>query len=225
MFIIVMGVSGSGKTSISRMLAQRLGWPFYDGDAFHPAANIAKMTADVPLTDEDRACWLDALTIFMEEKTLAGENGVIACSALKKAYRDVLRRYDRKQIHFVYLKGSYEVILERMKSRGDHFMKPEMLQSQFAALEEPWGILTIDVTLSKDEIVQKIVEQLMETKYSLGILGLGVMGAAWRRISLRNGVPADWLRCGPAPSGGFNVKSPQLAGRAGSSATPPRISS
>jgi gluconokinase len=160
MFIIVMGVSGSGKTTVAHMLAQRLGWHFYEGDTFHPPANIAKMSAGVPLNDEDRLGWLDALATLIENETRASENGVIACSALKKAYRDVLRRHDREQIKFVYLRGSYDVIVERMKSRGKHFMKPEMLQSQFAILEEPQGILTVDVTLSPNEIVQNIIEHL-----------------------------------------------------------------
>jgi len=101
MFIIVMGVSGSGKTTIGRMLAQRIDWPFYDGDTFHPPVNVAKMAAGVPLTDEDRAGWLDELANLIQERTEAGENGVIACSALKKAYRDVLRRFDRRQVSFV----------------------------------------------------------------------------------------------------------------------------
>lgn len=161
MFIIVMGVSGSGKTTIARLLAQRLGWPFYEGDAFHPPANIAKMGTGVPLDDEDRLGWLDALASLIDTKTQASENGVIACSALKKAYRDVLRRYDSKQVKFVYLRGSYDVIFERMKGRGKHFMKPEMLQSQFAILEEPQGVLTVDVTLLPDEIVQNIMEQII----------------------------------------------------------------
>jgi gluconokinase len=161
MFVIIMGVSGSGKTTIARMLAQRLGWSFYEGDAFHPPANIAKMGAGVPLNDEDRLGWLEALATLIENKIRAGENGVVACSALKKSYRDVLRRYDRQKIKFVYLRGSYNVIFERMKSRGKHFMKPEMLQSQFATLEEPQGILTVDVTLTQEEIVQNIMEQLI----------------------------------------------------------------
>ena len=129
MFIIIMGVSGSGKTTIGRTLAHRIHWPFYDGDTFHPPANIAKMTAGVPLTDEDRAGWLDLVANLIQERTEAGENGVIACSALKKSYREVLRRFDRRQVSFVYLKGSFEVILTRMQSRGMHFMSPEMLKS------------------------------------------------------------------------------------------------
>ena len=118
MFIILMGISGSGKTTIGRMLAQRLGWPFYDGDDYHPPANVAKMAAGVPLDDEDRAGWLAALAALIEEGLAAGEHGVIACSALKETYRDVLRRSDRERVKFVYLRGSYEVLFERMKGRG-----------------------------------------------------------------------------------------------------------
>jgi gluconokinase len=118
MFIVVMGVSGSGKTTIGRSLAQRLDWPFYDGDDFHSPQNVAKMSAGLPLTDGDRAGWLDALAAVIRDGIQAGRNGVIACSVLKKAYRDVLRESDREQVRFVYLKGSYEVILARTEPPG-----------------------------------------------------------------------------------------------------------
>ena len=189
MFIIIMGVSGSGKTTIGIMLAQRLGCPFYDGDDYHPPENVAKMAAGIPLDDEDRSRWLGTLAALIHNKAAADEDGVIACSALKKTYRDILRKSGQKRVSFVYLRGSYEVILARMQNRGKHFMRPEMLQSQFATLEEPDGILTIDITFSQQEIVQKIVEQIVETKYSLGILGLGVMGRSLAQNFLRNGYP------------------------------------
>jgi 6-phosphogluconate dehydrogenase len=223
MFIVVMGVSGSGKTTISMMLAQALGWPFYDGDSFHSPANIAKMSAGVPLTDEDRADWLDTLAALIKNKTQVGENGVLACSVLKKAYRDVLRKYDRKKIRFVYLKGSYDVIVERMKSRGEHFMKHEMLKSQFAILEEPWGILTIDVTLPQHEVVQKIREQIMETKYSLGILGLGVMGRSLAQNFTRNGYPPIWFDLNPHLPEDFDVKVVSSVKDLAAALTPPRV--
>lgn len=187
MFIILMGVSGCGKTTIGSMLAQRLGWSFYEGDDFHPRANVAKMAAGVPLSDGDRAAWLDALSTLIRDKTEAGENGVIACSALKKAYRDALRISGRSNVRFVYLKGDYELILARMQSRGEHFMKPEMLKSQFAILEDPVGSLTVDITDSPHEIVQKIMEQIMEMQYSLGMIGLGVMGRSLAKNFARNG--------------------------------------
>lgn len=189
MFIIIMGVSGCGKTTIGKLLAQRLGSPFYDGDDYHPPENVAKMAAGIPLDDEDRSRWLGTLATLIHNKSATDEDGVIACSALKKTYRDGLRKSGRKQVRFVYLRGSYEVILARMQSRGKHFMRPELLQSQFAALEEPDGILTIDITLSQQEIVQKILEQIVETKYSLGILGLGVMGRSLAQNFMRNGYP------------------------------------
>ena len=188
-FIIIMGVSGSGKTTIGKMLAQQLGCPFYDGDDYHPPENVAKMAAGIPLNDEDRSSWLSTLVTLIHNKSAADEDGVIACSALKKTYRDILRKSGQKRVSFVYLRGSYEVILARMQNRGKHFMKPELLQSQFATLEEPEGILTIDITLSQQEIIQKILEQIVETKYSLGILGLGVMGRSLAQNFQRNGYP------------------------------------
>jgi gluconokinase len=160
MFIVIMGVSGSGKTTIGRMLAERLDWSFYDGDDYHPPANVAKMAAGIPLNDEDRAGWLEALASLIRKALERGENGVLACSALKQVYRDALRRVDQERVRFVYLKGSYELILTRMESRGKHYMKPEMLESQFAILEEPEGVLTMDIALPEVEIVRGIVENL-----------------------------------------------------------------
>ncbi len=222
MFIVVMGVSGSGKSTIGRYLAQELDWPFYDGDDFHPPANIAKMSAGIPLTDEDRAGWLETLAALIQKETQAGQNGVLACSVLKKAYRDVLRRYDRRQIVFVYLRGSYETILARMQSRGEHFMKPEMLKSQFQDLEEPWGILTLDVTLPRDEIVHKIKEQIMEEKYALGILGLGVMGRSLAQNFYRNGYPPIGFDLKPKLPPDFDVKVVTSLEELTAALTPPR---
>jgi 6-phosphogluconate dehydrogenase len=220
MFIVVMGVSGSGKTTIGRSLAQRLGWPFYDGDDFHSPQNVAKMSAGLPLNDGDRAGWLDALATLIQNGIRAGESGVIACSVLKKAYRDVLRRPGQEQVRFVYLKGSYEVILARMQSRPEHFMKPDMLRSQFADLEEPPGILTIDVTLPPQQIVQKIVEQIMETRYSLGIIGLGVMGHSLAQNFTRNGYPPiGYVR---TKKEGLNVRVTNSYAELVGALTPPR---
>lgn len=158
MFVVLMGVAGSGKTTIGRLLAERLACHFYDGDDFHPPANVAKMAAGTPLNDEDRAGWLAALAEVIRSGLARGESGVVACSALKENYRAVLR-VDATQVQFIYLKGSYEVILQRMQSR-QHFMKPSMLQSQFAALEEPAGVPWIDITLAPDEIVRRILAQI-----------------------------------------------------------------
>jgi len=164
MFVILMGVAGSGKTTVGILLAKRLQCPFYDGDDFHPPANVAKMAAGTPLTDDDRAGWLAALAEVIRAGLAGGENGVVACSALKESYRDVLC-VDAAKVKFIYLKGSYEVILQRMQSR-QHFMKPAMLQSQFAALEEPADVPWIDVTLDPDEIVRRIAEQIDDTAFA-----------------------------------------------------------
>ena len=163
MFVILMGVAGSGKTTVGILLAKRLQCPFYEGDDFHPPANVTKMAAGTPLTDDDRAGWLAALAEVIRDGLGRGESGVVACSALKESYREVLR-VDEAKVKFIYLKGSYEVILQRMQSRK-HFMKPAMLQSQFASLEEPADVPWIDVTLDPDEIVRRIAEQIDDTPF------------------------------------------------------------
>jgi len=160
MIIIVMGVSGSGKTTVGRLVAERLGWPFYDADDFHPPANVAKMSAGLPLTDEDRAGWLSALADLLRGRIAEGGPAVLACSALKQNYRRQLN-VDSDQVRFVYLRGDYEMILARMKERPGHYMKADMLASQFAALEEPGDeALTVAITLSLEQIVDQIVRAL-----------------------------------------------------------------
>jgi len=134
--LIVMGVSGSGKSTIADSLAKRLGWTFEDGDRFHPASNVAKMSAGHPLTDEDRWPWLQAIATEIDRVCKAGGHVVIACSALKRAYRDVLIG-DRPDAVLVYLRGSKDLIARRIKARRGHFMPPALLDSQFATLEEP----------------------------------------------------------------------------------------
>jgi len=133
---VIMGVSGSGKTTVARPLAARLGWPFEEGDGFHPPANIAKMKAGVPLTDADRAPWLAAIAAWIDGQAAAGQPGVVTCSALKRAYRDRLTE-GRPQVRIVYLKGSRALIADRLAKRTHHFMPPSLLASQFAALEPP----------------------------------------------------------------------------------------
>lgn len=162
MFFIVMGVSGSGKTTIGQLLAQRLGCRFYDGDDFHPPPNIAKMAAGVPLDDDDRRGWLAALAALIRQSLAHGETGVIACSALKEAYRAVLR-VDPNQVQFVYLKGDYDTIWARMQGRTGHYMKPGMLQSQFDALQEPLDAFTVDVDLAPEQIVDRVMAHFMPT--------------------------------------------------------------
>lgn len=161
MFIIVMGVSGSGKTTVGKRVAERLARPFYDGDDFHTAVNIAKMAAGIPLTDDDRAGWLATIAAHIREGLAQGESGVIACSALKEQYREALR-VDPQRVKFIYLKGSYSVILERLQRRVGHYMQPALLRSQFEALEEPADALTIDITLEPDEITDKIMAQIRD---------------------------------------------------------------
>jgi gluconokinase len=158
MLVIVMGVAGSGKSTIGQQLADRLGWPFYDGDDFHPAANIEKMRAGIPLTDEDRSGWLSALADLIAEQLRHNQSAVITCSALKQAYRARLSVDDR--VRFVYLRGNYALIEARLRERTGHYMPPDLLASQFAALEEPQGVLTIDINQLPEQIVAEIVGEL-----------------------------------------------------------------
>jgi gluconokinase len=132
--IVVMGVSGCGKSTVGMEIARRLGWDFRDGDAFHPPANVAKMRSGAPLTDDDRWPWLDAIAAEVLGREGRGDHVVIACSALKRAYRDRLRAA-RSAVRFVHLDGSFALISARMKARKDHFMPASLLESQFAALQ------------------------------------------------------------------------------------------
>ena len=132
--LVVMGVSGSGKTTIAKPVAERLGWDFEEGDELHPAANIAKMKAGHPLTDADRGPWLMAVRGWIDRQLDAGRSGVITCSALKRAYRDRLRR---DGVRFVFLQGAEAMIRERVKARTGHFMPVSLLDSQFDTLEPP----------------------------------------------------------------------------------------
>jgi gluconokinase len=160
--IIVMGVSGSGKTTVGALLAGKLGWTYAEADNFHPASNVDKMAHGHPLTDEDRRPWLDAIGRWIDERRAADEPGVVSCSGLKRAYRDRLRA-DRPEVRMVFLEGSFELVKRRMVARHGHFMLASMLESQFADLEPPQpdeGIVTISVEATPGEIVDKIVEVL-----------------------------------------------------------------
>jgi len=144
--VIVWGVAGAGKTTIGRLLAQELGWDFYDADDFHPAVNIEKMKAGIPLTDADRWPWLDRLRQLIKDLLAAHENAVVACSALKRAYRDRLRV--SAEVQFVFLRASRARIAEHLQQRQGHFMPPTLLDSQFTDLEEPHAdehALVVDV--------------------------------------------------------------------------------
>jgi carbohydrate kinase (thermoresistant glucokinase family) len=160
--VIVFGVSGAGKTTIGQLLAGQLGWKFYEGDDFHSQANIDKMHAGLPLTDEDRQPWLQELWEQIEHCLAAGENAVIACSALKKSYRLLLRVSE--QVQFVYLRGSAELIASRLHQRRGHFMNPDLLQSQFATLEEPdpaEGVVVMEIGRPSEELVEEIKRTLL----------------------------------------------------------------
>jgi gluconokinase len=157
MIILLMGVSGSGKTTLGQRLARDLGWPFFDADDFHPPANIAKMSQGQPLTDEDRWPWLAAIRRKSLELLEADQNGIITCSALKQIYRD---RLAGEGVQFVYLKGTLELLTQRMQTRRDHFMRPNMLTSQLAALEEPTQALVVDVAQMPKQIVAAIRQGL-----------------------------------------------------------------
>ncbi len=161
MVIIICGVTGVGKTTIGQLLAQELEWEFYDADDFHSVANIAKMKNGVPLTDEDRQPWLDRLRELIEQCLVAGENAVLACSALKKAYRDFLRVSD--DVKFVFLRGDRHEITEHLQHRREHFMNPALLDSQFEDLEEPQAseqALSLDLGRSPRDLVELIKTKL-----------------------------------------------------------------
>jgi gluconokinase len=163
-FIIVMGVSGSGKSVVGKALAQNLGWDFFDADDFHPPANVAKMAGGIPLDDSDRAPWLDALRDLISSSLKAERPAVLACSALKERYRQHLMD-GNDGVRLVYLKGSYDVIWSRMTMRAGHYMKPAMLQSQFSTLEEPADAVTADIALSVEETVKIILAELNNNKH------------------------------------------------------------
>lgn len=160
-FVIVMGVSGCGKTRVGKTLAGSLRWDFYDADDFHPPANVAKMAAGIPLDDADRAPWLDSLHELVSSSLSADRPAVLACSALKERYRRQLMD-GISGVKLVHLKGSYDLIWSRMEKRAEHYMKPHMLKSQFDALEEPLDALTMEITMPVNEIVQKIISTMGE---------------------------------------------------------------
>ena len=163
MIVIVMGVAGAGKTKIGELLAERLACDFIDGDTFHSAANKQKMAHGIALTDADRWPWLAAIHAAIMARWQAGEVAVFGCSSLKRTYRDVLRGSARiDDIHFVYLKGSFEVLRARLGARTDHFFDPALLQSQLDVLEEPDEdeALTVSIELTPDAIVDAVMTSL-----------------------------------------------------------------
>jgi gluconokinase len=158
MIVIVMGTTGSGKTTIGSLLAKRLGWEFEDADGFHPPSNVEKMKHGIPLTDADREPWLKALHDKIVEWTAEKRSVVLACSALKQSYRDELRA--SSDVKFVYLKGSYQLFSERVLARKGHFAKQDLLASQFATLEEPTDAIIVDAAPSPEQIVSEVRRKL-----------------------------------------------------------------
>lgn len=159
MIVIIMGVAGSGKTTVGRLLAEELGWIFRDADEFHSSANIEKMSGGTPLTDADRAPWLEAMRAAIVAWLREDKNAVVTCSCLKAAYRKTLL-VDPARVRFVYLKGSFDLIEERLRLRPHHFMKADLLKSQFETLEEPQDAITVDLANPPEVIVQEIRKAL-----------------------------------------------------------------
>ena len=160
--LVLMGVSGCGKSTTGQKLARHLGWEFRDGDSFHPPANVAKMSAGTPLTDEDRWPWLDAIAAWIDVRRQSREPGIVACSALKRVYRERLTRGAR-DVSIVHLSGAKELIASRMERRKGHFMPASLLDSQFATLELPRAdenVLTVNIALSPPRVVETILRHV-----------------------------------------------------------------
>jgi gluconokinase len=158
--MVVMGAAGAGKTTVGQALAADLGWPFADADAFHSPASLAKMSAGIPLTDADRAPWLDRLAAWIADRLAAGQTGVLACSALKEDYRRHLSG-GRDEVLFVYLKADPALLADRLIHRHGHFAKVNLLESQLATLEEPQGAVVVDAAMTPEQIVE-VVRALLE---------------------------------------------------------------
>lgn len=158
MIFIVMGVSGSGKSTVGKAISEKLSIKFFEGDEYHPAENVEKMKTGTPLNDEDRLPWLMCLKKIIEEALAKKESIVISCSALKQAYRNILKVND--EVKFIYLKGSYDMIEQRMKARTNHFFKPGLLKSQFDALEEPVDALNVDISDSTGAVVAEVISKI-----------------------------------------------------------------
>ena len=157
--ILIMGVAGSGKTTIGRLLAEDLGWKYFEADDFHPPGNIDKMARGIPLDDQDRAPWLAAIRARLDACLAAGENAVFTCSALKESYRRVLT-VGAPRVSLIFLSGDYETIMARVGQRSNHYMKADMVRSQFDALEVPVDALILDIRESPANLVAEIKRRL-----------------------------------------------------------------
>jgi gluconokinase len=160
--LIIMGVSGSGKSTVAEQLAQQLGWPFQEGDALHPPANVAKMRAGTPLNDEDRKPWLAKIAEWIDERLTAGEHGIVTCSALKRAYRDMIVG-NRPGVQLVYLHGDRPTLVAHIQGRHHEYMPPTLLDSQLATLEEPGAdehVIEVDVAGTIEHTVAEVLRRL-----------------------------------------------------------------
>lgn len=160
--LVIMGVSGAGKSTAGENLAAEFGWPFRDADSFHPPENVRKMSAGIPLDDDDRWPWLAAIAAWIDERRANGQHGIVTCSALKRRYRDRLLA-GRDDVRLVYLSGDIELIADRMGRRKNHFMPPALLESQFAALEEPAedeNPLIVSIHTTPRRVAEQILAQL-----------------------------------------------------------------
>jgi gluconokinase len=160
MIVVLMGVSGSGKSRVGKVLAEQLGWAFVEADDYHPPGNVEKLRRGEPLTDADRRPWLDALRRRVEQMCATGEDAVLACSALKHAYRDYLERDDPPCVHYVWLDGPPDLIRKRLAERKGHFMNPALLGSQFQTLEPPADAVRVDITPGPEAIAADIRRKL-----------------------------------------------------------------
>jgi gluconokinase len=158
--IVVMGVSGAGKSTVGKLIAAQLGCPFRDADSFHPQANIEKMSRGEPLTDEDRWPWLQAIAAWIAEHRAAGTTCVVTCSALKRVYRDIVTNKQSPDVRLVYLTGEFDLIAARLAARKGHFMPPALLKSQFDALEEPAAdehAIAVSIDATPEEIAGRVM--------------------------------------------------------------------
>jgi gluconokinase len=159
MILVMMGVSGSGKTTVGLRLSRELGWPWYDADDHHPASNVEKMRAGTPLTDADRWPWLDRLNALLRAEQARGASAILGCSALKQAYRDRLA-VGLVDIRWVHLQGSFELIQSRLQARKGHYMPATLLQSQFATLEAPSDALALDISATPEALARSVIDRL-----------------------------------------------------------------